>query len=149
MSEAEVARMSPGSLHRRSLLKLGVFAAGSVALGPELRAQDKESAKKPGKPTQFQIACMTLPYSQYPLERALAGIKNAGCQFVAWGTTHKEEGEEKPVPVMPADAPPAKAKELGQRCRDIGLTPLMMFSTVYPEHPNAIEVFKGRIQQAE
>ncbi len=91
---------------------------------------------------------MTLPYSQYPLERALAGIKSAGYQYVAWGTSHKEPGETKGAPVMPADAPPGKAKELGQRCRDLGLEPLMMFSGIYPEDPKGIDVLTQRIKQA-
>ena len=64
-------------------------------------------------------------------------------------TTHREPGESKGVPVMPPDAPPAKAKELGQRCRDLGLAPVMMFSTIYPEAPSAAEVFRSRILQAE
>jgi sugar phosphate isomerase/epimerase len=92
---------------------------------------------------------MTLPYSQYPLERALTGIRSAGYEFVAWGTAHKEEGSDDRVPVMPADAPLAEAKELGQRCRDLGLAPLMMFSGIYPEANNAIEVLTHRIKQAE
>src|SRR5262245_56070579 len=119
--------MSPSTtLSRRSLLELSA-AIGSLALVNRVQGQEKSEEKPKGKPTQFQIACMTLPYSQYPLARALEGIKTAGYQFVAWGTTHKEEGEDKPVPVMPADAPPAKATELGQRCRDAGLAPVMMF----------------------
>lgn len=137
------------SLHRRSLLEFGAAALGGLALGSQLRGQEKNEEKPRSNPTQFQIACMTLPYSQYPLQRALEGIKAAGYKFVAWGTTHKEEGQEKAVPVMPPDAPAAKAKELGQRCRDLGLAPVMMFSNVYPEHQNAIEVFKSRILQAE
>lgn len=141
--------MSSERLTRRSLLKFGAIAAGGLAFGAELRGQEKDAGEPSGKPTQFQIACMTLPYNQYPLARALEGIKKAGYQFVAWGTTHNEEGEEKPVPVMPPDAPAAKAKELGQRCRDMGLAPLMMFSGIYPENPQAMEVFKGRILQAE
>lgn len=97
--------------------------------------------------TRFQLACMTLPYSQFPLERALLGIREAGYEYVAWGTTHREEnGEERPV--MPPEAPPAAARELAQRCRDHGLEPVMMFSMIYPEHENAIEVFRSRIQQA-
>lgn len=59
---------------------------------------------------------MTLPYSQFPLERALKGIQSAGYRFVAWGTTHKEDGG-KPVPVLAPDAPPERAKELAARCR--------------------------------
>jgi sugar phosphate isomerase/epimerase len=50
---------------------------------------------------------------------------------------------------MPEDAPAAKAAELGKRCRDLGLEPLMMFSGIYPENPKAIEVFKNRIAQAK
>ena len=92
---------------------------------------------------------MTLPYSQYPLARALSGLKSAGYKFVAWGTSHKEAGEAKGVPVMPADASPQKAKELGQRCRDLGLEPLMMFSGIYPEDPKGMEVLSARILQAE
>jgi len=89
---------------------------------------------------------MTLPYSQFPLERALTGIKAAGYQFVAWGTSHKEDG--KSVPVLAADAAPEKAKELATRCRDMGLEPLMMFSGIYPEAKNGLEVLTQRLKQA-
>jgi sugar phosphate isomerase/epimerase len=106
------------------------------------------SQQPANQPTQFQIACMTLPYNQYPLARALSGIQAAGYPYVAWGTTHKEPGESKGVPVMPPDAPPAEAQALGDRCRGMGLTPLMMFSMIYPEAPNAMEVFTSRIKQA-
>ena len=44
--------------------------------------------------------------------------------------------------------PPEKARELGQRCRDMGLEPLMMFSTIYPEAPEAVAVLTNRIRQA-
>lgn len=91
---------------------------------------------------------MTLPYNQFPLDRALRGIHGAGFRYVAWGTTHKEPGESKGVPVMPADAPPKKAAELGKRCRDLGLEPVMMFSGIYPEATNAVEVLTHRIRQA-
>ena len=70
---------------------LGLYSSGEQ--GP--RADDK------GKPTQFQIACMTLPYSQYPLERALTGLKEAGYRFVAWGNNHRES-DGKPQPMLPA-----------------------------------------------
>src|SRR5438552_11029288 len=82
--------------------------------------------------TEFQIACMTLPYSQFPLQRALTGIQSAGYKFVAWGTMHKE-ADGQAVPLLPADAPTSKAKELGTHCRDLGLMPLLMFSGIYPE----------------
>jgi sugar phosphate isomerase/epimerase len=136
-------------IHRRSLLHLGAAGFCGLALRSVARAQEKADAEPKAEPTKFQIACMTLPYNQHPLQRALTGVKSAGYKYVAWGTTHREEGEEKPVPVMPADAPPAKAKELGQRCRDLGLAPLMMFSGIYPEANNAMEVLTTRIKQAE
>ena len=135
----------PPSINRRTALALGAAGLANLAARSGL-AQDGESKPK-GPPTRFQIACMTLPYSQYPLARALSGIKAAGYEFVAWGTTHKEEGESR-VPVMPADAPPAKAKELGQRCRDMGLAPLMMFSGIYPEATSGVEVLTHRLKQA-
>jgi sugar phosphate isomerase/epimerase len=89
---------------------------------------------------------MTLPYAEFPLERALKGIKEAGFEHVAWGTSHKEDG--KPIPVMPADARAEKAKELGKHCRDMGLKPVMMFSGIYPEDAEAMKIFKNRIEQA-
>jgi sugar phosphate isomerase/epimerase len=90
---------------------------------------------------------MTLPYSRFPLQRALEGIKAAGYRYVAWGTTHNE-GDGKSTPVMARDATPEKAKELGRRCRDLGLEPVMMFSGVYPENKDGFEVHKQRILQA-
>jgi sugar phosphate isomerase/epimerase len=98
------------------------------------------------KPTRFQIACMTLPYSRFPLARALQGIKAAGYSFVAWGTTHRENGKD--VPVLAPNAAPATAKELAARCRDLGLEPVMMFSTVYPEAKDGLEVLTQRLKQA-
>jgi sugar phosphate isomerase/epimerase len=111
---------------------------GSVSLAPAMGA---------GKPTNFQLACMTLPYSQFPLARALEGIRAAGYRFVAWGTTHQESsGERKPA--IGVDAPPAEAKRLAERCRGIGLTPVMLFSTVQLEAPDAASAHLKRIDQA-
>lgn len=131
-----------GRLTRRSFLKIGTAALGAT-LAPSARAEEKKPS-----PTQFQIACMTLPYNQFPLQRALEGIKSAGYEYVAWGTSHREGEGAQRTPVVAADAPPAKAKELGQRCRDLGLEPLMMFSTIYPERDGALEVLTNRLKQA-
>jgi sugar phosphate isomerase/epimerase len=131
-------------LDRRGFLGRGAAGVAGLALAGLARP----AVGQERKPTQFQIACMTLPYSQFPLQRALTGIKEAGYRYVAWGTTHLETEGGKPVPVMPSDAPPEKAKELGQRCRDLGLEPLMMFSGIYPEAKNGLEVLKQRIRQA-
>jgi sugar phosphate isomerase/epimerase len=137
------------SLHRRAWL--GITAAGLSGMACGAAEPRQESAKPPtsirGKPTRFQIACMTLPYSRFPLGRALSGIKAAGYQYVAWGTAHDEGGKE--VPVIAGDAPPDQAKGLGKRCRDLGLEPLMMFSMIYPEAPDALKVLSSRIRQAE
>jgi sugar phosphate isomerase/epimerase len=89
---------------------------------------------------------MTLPYSRFPLDRALSGLKAAGYRYVAWGTTHRDGAGE--APVIAPDAPPDRAKELAVRCRDLGLEPLMMFSMVYPEAPDAPMILRSRIRQA-
>jgi sugar phosphate isomerase/epimerase len=130
-----------GALDRRAFLRAGA-AAGLALAGAPLGA-----GESPAAATRFQIACMTLPYSQFPLDRALSGIRAAGYAHVAWGTTHKEEGGAG-APVIAADAPPEKARELAKRCRDLGLEPLMMFSGVYPEAPQALEILTRRVQQA-
>jgi sugar phosphate isomerase/epimerase len=128
-------------MHRRAFLQssaAGIAGLASLAADPPADA----------KLTRFQIACMTLPYARFPLQRALDGIKSAGYRYVAWGTTHVETDGGKPVPVMPADAPPEKAKELARRCRDTGLEPLMLFSITYPEHADGLTVLKSRVRQA-
>jgi sugar phosphate isomerase/epimerase len=132
---------------RRRFLQLGTVAGLGLGIGKVLAGQDKrapaEKSNDPGKSTRFQIACMTLPYAAFPLERALTGLQKAGYRFIAWGTNHKEDGG-KPVPVLANDAPPAKAKELGKHCRDLGLEPVMLFGPA-PENPQAL---KQRVHQA-
>ncbi|MBI4873111.1 MAG: TIM barrel protein [Acidobacteria bacterium] len=97
--------------------------------------------------TSFQIACMTLPYSQFPLARALEGIQRTGYKFVAWGTTHQESAGQR-RPVMAVEAPPSEAKALAARCRGPGLEPVMMFATVQLEQPDALAAHLRRIEQA-
>ena len=141
------ARFRLPALNRRDWLAI----TGLGLAGTNSRAADPKPAGQPGVgnrggPTRFQIACMTLPYSRFPLDRALTGIKAAGYDYVAWGTTHKVGAVD--VPVIAAAAPAVEAKELGKRCRDLGLEPLMMFSGVYPEAPGALDIMKARIRQA-
>lgn len=133
--------MLSGALDRRLFLKASAIGAAGLLSNAQLLAQEK-------KPTEFQIACMTLPYSQFSLQRALTGIKNAGYKYVAWGITHVEEPGAKGTPMLPANAPADQARDLGKKCRDGGLEPLMMFSGIYPEHKDALEIFKSRIKQA-
>jgi sugar phosphate isomerase/epimerase len=129
----------PKPLSRRQFI--AATATTLAAAQFPVRAEDN-------KPSEFQLACMTLPYNQFPLARALKGIKAAGYRHVAWGTSHRETPGGKRIPVMAADAPMAKAKELGNRCRDLGLSPLMMFSTIYPEHKDGLKVLTHRLRQA-
>jgi len=138
-------------ISRRKFLATGTIAATGLAFTslPASRAAASAPAAQPAKkdpPTRFQIACMTLPYSQYPLQRALTGLRNAGYAHVAWGTTHLEDGKR--VPVIARDAPVGRAKDLSSRCRDMGLEPVMMFSDIYPEAKDGFEVLRRRIQQA-
>jgi sugar phosphate isomerase/epimerase len=130
--------MSPTStlIGRRAFL-------GSAAACLAVAADEKKPAAAAKKPTVFQIACMTLPYSRFPLERALQGIKAAGYQYVAWGTTHQEAAGKR-VPVLAGDAPPATARELARKCKDLGLVPVMLFGP----SPESVEAMKGRIRQA-
>jgi len=142
------AETSEDHMTRRSLLKLATTGlAGSLFLSSHLSGKTKVSER--AKATDFQLACMTLPYSQFPLNRALTGIKAAGYDYVAWGTSHREEGNTTQTPVMPVDASTEQAKELAEQCRDLGLQPLMMFSTIYPEAPKGLQVLTHRLIQAE
>jgi sugar phosphate isomerase/epimerase len=116
-------------------------AAGASLILPQFAAAQPKKEK-----TRFQIACMTLPYARFPFERALKGIKGAGYEYVALGTTHPVDGKN--VPILKNDDPPDAAKDVGKRCRDAGLEPLMMFSMIYPEANGASEVLKNRLKQA-
>jgi sugar phosphate isomerase/epimerase len=93
-------------------------------------------------PTRFQVACMTLPYSAHPLERALTGIKAAGYEYVAWGVQHEKK------PLLDVLAPETEAVRIARRCGDIGLRPIMMFTTVHLEAAGALDAHRRRIAQA-
>jgi sugar phosphate isomerase/epimerase len=128
---------------------LAIHSRPAFATDPQpslVRPEFTDPAQADPKPTQFQIACMTLPYARFSFIRALEGIRSAGYKFVAWGTTHNENG--KTVPVIAKDAPPEQAKEVAKQCRERGLEPIMMFSGVYPEAKDGLEVHIQRIKQA-
>ncbi|MDG1895707.1 MAG: sugar phosphate isomerase/epimerase [Fuerstiella sp.] len=131
---------------REFLRSASASLVGTAIMGSESLSQGGQKAAR--KQTEFQLACMTLPYSGFPLNRALSGIAAAGYSFVAWGTSHQETPGGKRIPVMLTDAPPEKARELASRCRDTGLEPLMMFSTVYPEAEDGLTILAHRIKQA-
>jgi sugar phosphate isomerase/epimerase len=123
---------------RRDALK-ALAGAGAAPLLQQASAQ--------AQATQFQLACMTLPYAQFPLERALTGIASAGYKFVAWGTTHQNSPGRKD-PIIAADAPASEAKRLADRCRSLGLSPVMLFSQIYVAAPDSVAVHTRRIEQA-
>ena len=132
---------------RREFLRTAAAGLmGAVIMGSDSSSRGGQEAAL--KRTEFQLACMTLPYSGFPLKRGLRGVAAAGYSFVAWGTSHQETPGGKRIPVMPTDAAPGKARELASQCRDMGLEPLMMFSTVYPEAEDGLTVLTHRIKQA-
>jgi sugar phosphate isomerase/epimerase len=150
MPEPVVDRSAP--LGRRAALRLGAVGLAGLALGRSAAGRGPRDAPGStggkGRPTTFQIACMTLSYAAFPLERALTGLSKAGYRHVAWGTTHVEAGERK-VPVVAVDASPGAARELGKKCRDLGLEPVLMFAGTTPDAANHLEVMTNRLHQAE
>ncbi|MFN3150315.1 sugar phosphate isomerase/epimerase family protein [Bremerella sp.] len=139
--------IEPPPCTRRKALQLLAGSAAAAVHGLSRTTVAHAEGNVPAA-SQFQIACMTLPYSRFPLQRALQGIKSAGYEHVAWGTTHVEGTDSKQTPVLAKDASPQTAARLGQQCRDMGLNPVMMFSMVYPEHDDGLEVLTQRIRQA-
>lgn len=135
--------VSANRISRRGFLQA---SAAATAGGIATRFANGQPVAAP-RPTQFQIACMTLVYASFPFDRALTGLQTAGYRFVAWGTTHQEAGDQR-VPVIAPDAPAERARELARRCRDRGLEPLMMFSGVMPEANDHLDLMRARIRQA-
>ena len=140
-----ISDRTPRVLHPPRWLATSAAGVAALSAGPsrprrsetDARADGPSSSER-GKPTRFQIACMTLPYSPFPLDRALSGIKAAGYRYVAWGTTHRERGRARCRSSPPTPLPNGPRSSAG-KCRDLGLEPLMMFSTVYPEADDAVE----------
>lgn len=132
--------MSPDRNAKTSWTRREVLLAGAALAAMPAAAQQP-------RPTNFQMACMTLAYSNFPFERALQGIAKAGYSYVAWGLQHRDASGERRN-VIEADATPAKAKELAGQCRDAGLTPIMMFSGIYVAVENSVPAHTRRIEQA-
>ena len=73
---ANDSRSRPAS-SRRQFLQMNAAALSTAALSVPRSASAAKTSKAPesrGRPTEFQIACMTLPYSRFPLDRALEAI---------------------------------------------------------------------------
>jgi len=72
-------RTSHDALDRRTLLRATAAGLASLTVGKAaLSPADQPKPADKGKATNFQVACMTLPYARFPLERALEGLKTAG-----------------------------------------------------------------------
>jgi len=123
---------------RRELLAAVSASAGVAVRG----AQTAPSSA----PTKFQIGCMNMPYRAFPLQRALEGIAKAGCRCIGWSGAHPEGGAQRPV--LAADAPASEAKQLAQRCRDMGLEPVLMFGGAGIDSPDSVPRNTERIKQA-
>jgi len=136
--------MSKSLVSRRQCIRTAVAAVGAAVTGT---AGGVASTPPESSPTRFQVACMTLPYAPFSLERALRGIASAGYRYVAWGTTH-ENSPGRQDPVIAADAAPGEAKALAGRCRELGLDPVMMFSQIYVGAPESVKIHTRRIRQA-
>jgi sugar phosphate isomerase/epimerase len=125
-----------------TMTRRGLFATAAAAAAAGARAQAPAAA-----PTEFQIACMTLPYGAFTVERALSGIASAGYRYVAWGPHHTgPDGQRSPL--LAETAPASAARELATRTRDLGLEPVMMFGVVYVEAAEAVDAYRRRIEQA-
>jgi len=90
----------------------------------------------------FQIACQTLPYSEFSLERAVEGIAGAGYGYAALGTTHAGE------PALDIDAGETAAVAVKDQFAKAGLDLVMMFALLHAEQEDGIEQYKRRIDQA-
>lgn len=130
------------TVSRRELFRA---AAGVAAAG--IAVSKVSSAPAAGAKTNFQIGCMTLPFSGYPFLDAIQAIQRAGNRYVAWGTRHAG-AEGKPVELLEVDDAPSKAAMLAKQCRDAGLEPVMLFARVYVGDANSIDAHTKRIKQA-
>jgi sugar phosphate isomerase/epimerase len=92
---------------------------------------------------RFTLAGMTLPWSAFSFARALEGIRAAGFGEVAWGVNHERS------PLLRPEEPARAAAGLAGQCRDVGLKPVMMFSTVNLEVEGAAVAHRWRLAQAE
>jgi sugar phosphate isomerase/epimerase len=98
--------------------------------------------------TEFQIACMTIPFQSFSFERGVKAIAAAEFRFLAWGPNETDTSGRR-IDTIGLDAGPARARELLRISRDAGLQTILMFATAYPENPGAIEAYRKRIDQAQ
>jgi sugar phosphate isomerase/epimerase len=106
------------------------------------------AAAQPSAPTEFQVACMTIPFQQYPFEKGVKGVAAAGFKFLSWGPNQVDSAGRR-LPTIADTAGPERARELLRISRDAGLETVLMFASFYPENPGAVDAYKRRIDQAQ
>ena len=88
-----------------------------------------------------------LPYAPVPFARALKGIRQAGYTHVAWGLAHPDASGTRKM-LLDVKAGAGAARELARQSKDAGLPPVMMFTNVMLEAPDAVDGHLRRIEQA-
>ena len=124
--------------HRGRRARRRAGSSGWTRRGALLPAGDEPQTEQ-RTPTRFQIACMTLPYSQFPLQRALTGIKAAGYRYVAWGTTHVEEDGKRDARDRRRCAGRPARRSWASDAATWAWSRCMMFSGIYPEARRGLE----------
>ncbi len=90
-----------------------------------------------------KIACETLPYSEFPLERALEGIATAGYEYVALYSQHRK------TDLLPPEATDARVKDLAATVANSGLQLCLIFASGGDfEKDGALEAYRRRLEVA-
>ena len=91
-----------------------------------------------------QLGCMTLPYTEVSLDRALEGIASAGYRTMGFGTTHLGRW------VPSADDGPGEIDTIRKKVEAHGLAVGMtlLHCEVALTAPNGVDVARRRLQQA-
>lgn len=88
-----------------------------------------------------KIACMTLPYMRFSIERAFEGISRAGYQYVSFGLPHA--GADVPV-----EGNDAEVSKLGKLLEKYELTPVMLICMKPFKYDQPIERAYRRLEFA-
>lgn len=90
-----------------------------------------------------QIVALTVPYGQYPLERALEGVARAGYTRVGFGWMHQK------VDVLGLDPQGDGVKECRRLCDTYGLVPTVIGRGSSNERISLGELLKRRVNVAK
>jgi len=92
---------------------------------------------------RIELACSTLNYAAFPFQRALAGIRRAGYDYISFGTAH--DGVHIPNPEMTD----AEIADLGKQIEDHGLQARsgLIGHTVRVEAEGGVDAFLRELDQ--